>query len=172
MLHSPIEIQHTRARAAIRTEHILIASLLLNMLAVFTRIPDAAFVLGLGAIAHVLILARTFRNSHLVTRTAVEAGGRLRIGRVAYLILSTAIDAAPSVVTVGAMLAVDVYFLEPGEVGGDTDGMVERMVLVARGAFASVVAFEAVGAMVGRVGEVGIACVYEGGGEEKQHGGY
>ena len=72
------------------------------MLAIFTRILDAAFMLGLGTIAHVLILARTFRNAHLVTRTAVEAGGSIGIGGVAYLILSTAIDAAPSVVTVGS----------------------------------------------------------------------
>lgn len=105
-------------------------------------------------VAHVLVLARARADPHLVARAPVEARGSVRVRRVAHLIATAAVNATPPVVTVGAVLAVDVELLKPRDVGAD-DRVFERVVLVARGAFAAVVAFEAAGTFaVGGVVEV------------------
>lgn len=158
-------IKLTSTLATIRTEHLIIAAIatlmLRGMLTEFPRILGTSSLVqsSRGTVAHVLILARRYTNALLVTFAPIETCKRVWIGGIANLIPPGTVDAAPTLVAIDAVLSVDIRFLEPWEIGADY-GMVERVVLVACGAFSAVMTFEPAGA--GCMVRVGGVCGGEG----------
>ena len=162
-------IHNLNTFTAIRTKHtiprtlVTIATLAFRqVLTILARILDIASLTVVPrnrTIAHVFILPRSRANAHFEALTTVEARGCIGIGGVAYLILSRAVDSTPPLVTVDAVFAVDVRLFEPGYVGTD-ERVVGGVILVARGALAAMMAFEAVRAgCMAVVCKVGVGCL-------------
>jgi hypothetical protein len=115
---------------------------------------------GRGAITHVFVLASVDTDTHFVTLTSIEARGCIGIIGVAYLVHPRAIDTSITLMTIYAMLTIDVCYLQPGQVG-TRYWVLKGMVLVACGTLTTMVTFESArtGSALG-IGEVRVGGVH------------
>mmetsp|Transcript_10179 Transcript_10179/g.17348 ORF Transcript_10179/g.17348 Transcript_10179/m.17348 type:complete len:210 (+) Transcript_10179:1079-1708(+) len=115
-----VSICYFQARPTISTKHLIIASLSSIMLTKvssksYTNVPSC-----LATITRVFKATCLSINALLETFSSIEAYRCERISRIALFISAAAVDAAPTIITVNTVLAVDVQLFQPRNVRTDS----------------------------------------------------
>mmetsp|Transcript_25561 Transcript_25561/g.38052 ORF Transcript_25561/g.38052 Transcript_25561/m.38052 type:complete len:211 (+) Transcript_25561:720-1352(+) len=115
-----VSICYFQARPTISAKHFSIASLSSIMLTKVSSKSDAYVPSCLAAITRVFKATCVSINALLETFSSIETYRCERISRIALFISAAAVDAAPTIIAVNTVLAVDVQLFKPWNVRTDS----------------------------------------------------